>query len=411
MPRRCWRLLLPALLLIAPGVLAQAACDAHAPSAAGIRQERERCLLQHVASRLSPDGRPVHLAADRKPRNEAAHRSHFASGLLEIQHGPVEAGEPAAATGEDWEATGVLGELNGGNPEPQEDWEADYIVDDQPPAGRLMEPPSEAIAAEPATRTSSAVLPTPVERHLATRPGNQASKSDALGKLSTLMEVHIPVRLRDLHRGREGPIPKFLRTLQQQLQVAAGVPLSRLVVLGVRGEYMNLNLQQIELLARNETRFAALLEGVPDPDLAPAGPNEAFDCKFGMDRWATGWSQSKKAWCCKSERFGCPKETVVDVEVLPASTAGEPTPASVMARLARQVLDAQSSLRQGPLSSLFSSSTLMTQGVLVSPEAPEDAVSPLESLRSSASLLEPSLWSRVCGPTLFAVFATHRLVN
>jgi len=37
-----------------------------------------------------------------------------------------------------------------------------------------------------------------------------------------------------------------------------------------------------------------------------AAPSEGeFDCKEGMERWKLGWSDAKKAYCCKKARLGC----------------------------------------------------------------------------------------------------------
>merc|ERR1712039_706017 len=97
------------------------------------------------------------------------------------------------------------------------------------------------------------------------------------------------------------------------------------VILDVRGEYMTLNLKQIELLEHGDSHILALLDGAQEPEAeseseeAPAG--EAYDCKAGVSKWETGWSETKKAWCCRSERIGCPKETIVDIEVLPGTSA------------------------------------------------------------------------------------------
>jgi len=197
----------------------------------------------------------------------------------------------------------------------------------------------------------------------------------------------IPMRLRDLHRSSSGPIPDLIRLMQQQLQVAAGVPGGRLVILGVRGEYMNLNMQQLELFAQNATRFAALLEGVQDPYAASSGVIEAYDCRQGVDNWEKGWSRSKKAWCCKEEELACPEETVIDIEVLPGSAASDPVPAKVLATIARQMADPQSTLRLGPLSSVLEAATLTSQGAVVDPEAVEK---PMKPLRSAGLRLTPS---------------------
>lgn len=396
-------LLLPIVLLGMPGGFAQAACNAQASLAASGRVEKERCLLQYGAPKLSLNGQHGVVADDSESLADPASRSHVGSsrsekfghtaiGLIESRMARLDSGATAASdipkvpqalaqehVGSDPHGGGAHGGGESHAPETEE------VI----PATIEAGPTEDGAVGQ--------VEPVQLEP---TATGNAAPK------YSLMMEVHIPIRLRELHSGTYGPLPKLVKDLQEQMQAAAEVPASRLLVLDIRGEYMTLDLKQLELLAMNDSHVTSLLEHVPDPEMSPTegALAEAFDCEAGNEMWESGWSQTKKAWCCRNEQVGCPKETIVDIEVLPGSSSAEPTPASIMTTWARQVADEQSTLRKGPLAPLFQSVTLVTQG---SPAAPAEAVSakvaeaPPEPEEKSSALAMATSLSSFCA----AVFA------
>mmetsp|Transcript_108936 Transcript_108936/g.347782 ORF Transcript_108936/g.347782 Transcript_108936/m.347782 type:complete len:1126 (-) Transcript_108936:303-3680(-) len=43
----------------------------------------------------------------------------------------------------------------------------------------------------------------------------------------------------------------------------------------------------------------------PVATTTPCSSSEAYDCQAGLQRWQTGWSDSKKVWCCATYQVGC----------------------------------------------------------------------------------------------------------
>mmetsp|Transcript_115996 Transcript_115996/g.323060 ORF Transcript_115996/g.323060 Transcript_115996/m.323060 type:complete len:364 (+) Transcript_115996:160-1251(+) len=149
-----------------------------------------------------------------------------------------------------------------------------------------------------------------------------------------LVELHVPVRLRKLHTGPQGPIKKFLATLKQELASAGFMSPARLVILDVRGENKNfsfraLDLMELELLDMDPLRL-------PQESAEGLMQEEAVPLRNAKDK----------------------KETIVDVEVLPTEDAGALPPGQLLSLWRSKLADAESTLRQGPLGAYLQGATL-----------------------------------------------------
>lgn len=160
------------------------------------------------------------------------------------------------------------------------------------------------------------------------------------------LELRIPLRLQVLQAGPQGPVQRFLRTLHMELSRSARIPLARFVVLDVRGEHMQLDVQELEGLVVNESDLSSR----PDVELG------SFNCSGSI------FSKAQQAWCCKTEDVGCPEQSLVDIEVLPAAAPAD-TPACTLAFMRWQLLNGRSSLRQGQLGQLLANASLRVSGL------------------------------------------------
>lgn len=151
-----------------------------------------------------------------------------------------------------------------------------------------------------------------------------------------LMELHVPVRLRDLHTGHFGPMRKFLNSLTNELALTGPISVQRLVMLDVRGENKNFSLQSLDLLELN------LLSLLGSGNESASGPHEAEETSSD--------SSSDK------------QETIFDIEVLPMQHPGDLSPAQLLAGWQAQLADANSKLREGPLAKPLNGATLVRVG-------------------------------------------------
>jgi len=196
---------------------------------------------------------------------------------------------------------------------------------------------------------------------------------------SLLAELHVPVRLRDLHTGPHGPVRKFVKTLGTELARAGQLPESRLVVLDVRGEHTNYSLKSLDLLEHQ----LDLME----LELRSAGPVHQTNRLPSMP-----------------SGDGAEQETIVDIEVLPMEHPGEKTAAEVLKEWQKQLSDQKSHLRQGPLAAPLQHATL----VRVGPPLPADGTENewgVVPLRSSAQTPVHGLWSLSIGIALATVWS------
>jgi len=165
-----------------------------------------------------------------------------------------------------------------------------------------------------------------------------------------LMELHVPMRLRDLHTGKYGPMKTFLDTLSKALVAAGPVSKSRLVMLDVRGENRNFSLHSLDLLELE----LGLISFPTDKETDEGSQSErGSSTGSGSDSKETG-SDSR--------------ETVIDIEVLPMEHPGDAPPAELLAAWQAQLADRRSELRQGRLSAPLQGATL----VRVGPPLPAD---------------------------------------
>jgi len=93
---------------------------------------------------------------------------------------------------------------------------------DEPPAAAAPAPDAAAAAADDGHGGKKA----------------KAAKFDVTAALR--IQLSMPMTIREIHEGPQGPLSKFLVTLHQQLCKSTGVPAKRISLLGIRGEYTKL---------------------------------------------------------------------------------------------------------------------------------------------------------------------------
>mmetsp|Transcript_75087 Transcript_75087/g.220018 ORF Transcript_75087/g.220018 Transcript_75087/m.220018 type:complete len:302 (+) Transcript_75087:122-1027(+) len=192
-----------------------------------------------------------------------------------------------------------------------------------------------------------------------------------------LAELHVPMRLRDLHTGPYGPMRNFVDRLAQELSAAGPVSASRLVVLDVRGENKNFSLPSLDLLELN------LL------DATPAGAHETH----GPHRHGADPGDVEDA---VSQYSGKEQETIVDIEILPMEHPGDLPPAQVFDAWQQQLADGHSLLRQGHVAKPMDGATLTRVGPSLPVNGSENewaaivrngAAKPMYGLCSAASIV------------------------
>lgn len=139
---------------------------------------------------------------------------------------------------------------------------------------------------------------------------------------SLRLELWLPVPISDLKSTKKGPLNVFLDTLQEELSAAAHVEVKRLDVLGVRGEYADEGV--LSFFARDVK--ASLQEG-------PVVAEEI-------------------------------SHSIIDLEVLPATQASDPSPQHILRVLRDELVKEDSSLMTGPLKDTLRGARLVIrQGV------------------------------------------------
>lgn len=149
-------------------------------------------------------------------------------------------------------------------------------------------------------------------------------EEEAAPGASLRLELWLPISINDLKSDKKGPMSVFLDTLQRELARVANVSAKRFDMLGVRGEYTGEGV--LSFFARDVK--ASLQEG----------PVVAIE---------TTQSQS-----------------IVDLEVLPATQADDVSPKAILSQIEEQLADEDSSLMKGAMKdSLKGAKVNINQGV------------------------------------------------
>lgn len=163
------------------------------------------------------------------------------------------------------------------------------------------------------------------------------------------LELRLPVELHTLQSGPLGPASHFLRMLKEQLSAAAGLPARRLVPLSIRGEYTGLR------LAALQREFALPFHVPREASLAAAG--RRAEAKHGAA--AAPLDKAAAATKATHPETEMRLETIIDLEVLPATLKEEKTVQEVFEKLLAQLADEDGDLMQGPLGSALQGATLL----------------------------------------------------
>lgn len=199
-----------------------------------------------------------------------------------------------------------------------------------------------------------------------------------------LMELHLPVRLRDLHAGPYGPMRKFVDTLEKELVATGPLATARLVTLDVRGENKNFSLKSLDLLELGLLSFSSGNASAKGKDLG-----HLEDLEDGV----------------VSDSSAKTEETIVDLEVLPMKHPGDVPPLQLLQAWQAQLADEKSKLRQGPLSLPLTGATL----VRVGPPLPADGSANEWGVvaRNSAQGPMGGFWSLAIGVLLAPVLSLY----
>lgn len=221
----------------------------------------------------------------------------------------------------------------------------------------------------------------------ASESSTQAVAPSKLLSAAVRVELNIPKALGQIHAGEHGPLGRFLTNLKAELVQSVGIPEERLSILGVRGEYMEFSkLLQVkkgggaalELLGRNDphSHSPPIGEGQDGStsdggktDSAPAAAAASSVVKGEAGAVAIegqGSADSKNA------------ESIVDLEILPANSATEPSPNTVFLVMQRQLNTPDSRIMSGPFMELLRSASIAL------PARPANATTIAESDRSGS---------------------------
>eukprot|EP00408_Alexandrium_pacificum_P042139 CAMPEP_0171238850 /NCGR_PEP_ID=MMETSP0790-20130122/43680_1 /TAXON_ID=2925 /ORGANISM="Alexandrium catenella, Strain OF101" /LENGTH=318 /DNA_ID=CAMNT_0011705217 /DNA_START=141 /DNA_END=1100 /DNA_ORIENTATION=+ len=194
-----------------------------------------------------------------------------------------------------------------------------------------------------------------------------------------LMELHVPMRLRDLHTGKYGPMRKFLDTLTKELVATGPMSESRLVMLDVRGENRNFSLHSLDLLELGLISFPS--------DNKTSKTSEGGDVEAAVSADTDSNSQ----------------ETIVDIEVLPMQHPGDASSDELFAVWQADIADKNSKLRQGRLSAPLTGATLVRVGPPLSADGSENRWGTI--IRSSAQGPRHGVWSILAFVVMASTFS------
>lgn len=172
------------------------------------------------------------------------------------------------------------------------------------------------------------------------KDGESADIDEDAPGASLRLELWLPVPISDLKSTKKGPLNVFLDTLQEELSAAAHVSIKRLDVLGVRGEYADEGV--LSFFARDVK--ASLQEG-------PVVAEEI-------------------------------SHSIIDLEVLPATQASDPSPQHILRVLRDELVKEDSSLMTGPLKDTLRGARLVIRQGVEGLMPHEKSAASLHGLRS-----------------------------
>jgi hypothetical protein len=197
----------------------------------------------------------------------------------------------------------------------------------------------------------------------------------------------MPVTIREIHEGPQGPLSHFLVVLHQQISKSADVPPNRISLLGIRGEYTKLetmlvdsstldgkgdilllddkqessgeNQEQVETMAETQNPHKEVAADphaakeqaeTPKADSAAAKEKEAPPPAAAKEKEATPSPDPAAA--------SPDHEVIVDMEILPGSKSSDTNAQEIFAKLKKTLQDPQSLLRTGPVGGILANGDL-----------------------------------------------------
>lgn len=221
--------------------------------------------------------------------------------------------------------------------------------------------------------------------------GKAAPKADLTAALR--IELTMPLTIREIHEGPQGPLSHFLLILHQQLCKSANILPRRISLLGIRGEYTKLETMLLDSSTIDGKGEILLLddkqdqgqefdeenhpEAAPaakDPHAAPAPSGVKLDAgkdphaapsPSGVKSDATiKTAESNKAPTSKATGGEDPAlaspdhEVIVDMEILPGSKSSEDPAPEIFEKIKKTLEDPQSLLRTGPVGGMLANGEL-----------------------------------------------------
>lgn len=188
------------------------------------------------------------------------------------------------------------------------------------------------------------------------------------------IELAVPTTIKEIHEGSQGPLSHFLLVLQQEVCKSAGVPLQRISLLGIRGEYTKLETMLLDESAVDGKGDILLLDDkqdsdddlvnhpAPSPAPAPAADLHAAkksENSAAKEGAATEPESTKEgAVVPDPAKASADHEVIIDMEILPGPKTAAMPASEIFEKIKGTLENPQSSLRAGPLGGILASGEL-----------------------------------------------------
>lgn len=185
------------------------------------------------------------------------------------------------------------------------------------------------------------------------------------------IELHLTSSLNELQVGPEGPITKFVETLQGQIALSLDLPRTRLRFLSIRGEYLATNHSGTKASSsannsHNASITATVVEGSASSLLLVGSKTRAHQHGSNLHgdpalgNMAPEDSSVTVASLHDTTVSNSALKTIVDLEVVSAGSG--PTLSSYVATLKSELVTPGSRLMQGTLGNILKGSLLIVNG-------------------------------------------------
>jgi len=200
------------------------------------------------------------------------------------------------------------------------------------------------------------------------------------------IELSMPVTIREIHEGPQGPLSHFLIVLHQQICKSASVLPQRISLLGIRGEYTKLETMLLDSSTLDGKGNILLLDGKQESDgvdeqqleaaagahnahqevsanphaeaAAPAADPHAAPAAAAEPEKADPHAAKEATPSPDPAESSPDHEVIVDMEILPGSKGSDTTAQDIFEKLKNTLQDPQSLLRTGPVGGILANGDL-----------------------------------------------------